>query len=187
MMLIDMIESGIELPDGHGNNWYALYHTLIHPLKDSGVGKVQDLYGSKDGIDRFGGSHPMAHCGSVADSALSDEGKKLTVVRQKEASLYFHWLKIRLEKMGIERRLVSDNEEKLKAYDVKFSNLARANKQHQEELEKLNKKVLKAEKDYKLSKSESSKEKAKKNLDDLAANTEVTPKNQTNIRETFLI
>jgi hypothetical protein len=171
MMLIDMIESGIELPDGHGNNWYDLYYTLVHPLKDLGIGKVQDLYGSKDGVDRFGGSHPMAHGGSATHS-VPDEGKKLTAVQQKEASLYFHWLKIRLEKMGIECRLVSDNEEKLKASDVKFSNLARANKQYKEELEELNKKVLKAEKDYKLSKSELSKEKAKKKLDDFAVDKE---------------
>ena len=121
LIMLDMIESGIILPDGHGNNWYSLYHSLIHPLKDSGAKKVPDLYGSKDGIDRFGGSHPMAHGGSVTDSALPEEGKKLTAVRQKEASLYFHWLKLRLEKMGIDCHLVSEEDEKLKAGDVKLS------------------------------------------------------------------
>lgn len=186
MMLIDMIESGIALPDGHGNNWYALYHTLVHPLKDLGVGKVQDLYGSKDGVDRFGGSHPMAHGGSATHS-VPDEGKKLTAVQQKEASLYFHWLKVRLEKMGIECRLVSDADEKLKASDVKLSNLEKANEQYQQKLTALDKKIANTEKDYKLSKSELSKEKAKKKLEDCAAEKEALKASFEVIRQDLLL
>ncbi len=187
MMLLDMIESGIVLPDTNGNNWYALYHTLVHPLKDSGEGKVQDLYGSKEGIDRFGGSHPMAHGGSVTDSVLPEEGKKLTAVRQKEASLYFHWLKVRLEKMGIECRLVSDADEKLKASDVKFSNLEKANEHYQQKLAALDKKIANAEKDYRLSKSDLSKGKAKKKLEDFAAEKEALKANFEVIRQDLLL
>lgn len=187
MMLLDMIESGIVLHDAKGNNWYELYHTLIHPLKDSGEGNVQDLYGSKQGIDRFGGSHPMAHGGSVTDSVLPEEGKKLTAVRQKEASLYFHWLKIRLEKMGIECRLVSDAEEKLKTSDVKFFNLEKANEQYQQKLAVLEKKIANAIKDYKLSKSKASKEKAEKKLEGFAAEKEALKADFEVIRQDLLL
>jgi hypothetical protein len=167
LIMLDMIESGIILHDSNHNNWYSLYHSLIHPLKDSGVKKVPDLYGSKDGIDRFGGSHPMAHGGSVAESVLPEDGKKLTSVRQKEASLYFHWLKLRFEKLGIECFLVSAEEEALKVADVKILNLEQAQKQHLEAVEALNKRVLAAEKDSKLSKSDESKVKALKKLEHL--------------------
>jgi len=129
----------------------------------------------------------MAHGGSVTDSVLPEEGKKLTAVRQKEASLYFHWLKVRLEKMGIECRLVSDADEKLKASDVKFSNLEKANEHYQQKLAALDKKIANAEKDYRLSKSDLSKGKAKKKLEDFAAEKEALKANFEVIRQDLLL
>ena len=120
LILLDMMENHIVLQDSEGHNWYSLPNTLVHPLKDSGVGSVIDLYGSDTkGIDRFGGMHPMAHGGSVNQgNAEIKDRHKLTTVRQKEASLLFHWLSIRLESIGVECRLVTDTEELLDQADV---------------------------------------------------------------------
>ena len=115
LMLLDMIENNIKLLDIHGNNWYSWCNTLVHPLKSSNVGTVRDLYGSKINIDLFGGSHPMAHGGSVKDSQEKtiSPNTKLTQVRQKEASLMMHWLQLRLSEAGVSCKLVNVAEEKL--------------------------------------------------------------------------
>lgn len=140
LMLLDMMENNIELIDDEGNNWYNLRNTLIHPLKSKGSGKVKDLYGSKEGVDRFGGAHPMAHDGSVADSKEIKKNSKLTPVQQKEASLIFHWLGLYLESKGIQCRLVSDREEKLQQSDIDLTNVS-ANFEDSERLKWLKKEI----------------------------------------------
>ncbi len=140
LMLLDMMENNVELMDDQGNNWYNLQNTLIHPLKSKAVGKIKDLYGSNEGIDRFGGAHPMAHDGSVADSKEIRKNSKLTPVHQKVASLIFHWLSLYLDSKGVKCRLVSDTEEKLQQSDIDFTRVS-SNFEDSEHLIKLKKKI----------------------------------------------
>jgi hypothetical protein len=134
LMLMDFLEHG-DVYDDHGN-LYNLHNMLVHPLitteslydktlresiRDS---KILDLYGEEVKVQRFDSFHPMSHEGAVKDCRPIKDNTKLTAVRQKEASLYFHWLKLCLEKMGVECRLVKADEEMLKKSDV---NLSRVN------------------------------------------------------------
>lgn len=69
LMLLDLLESGAKLMNSDGSNWYTWPNLLIHPNKSKGEKEAKNLYGKLIGIDRFGGSHPMAHAGSVNDTA----------------------------------------------------------------------------------------------------------------------
>jgi hypothetical protein len=129
LMLLDMIENNVLLLDNYGNNWYSWRNVLIHPFKGAGSKRekeARDLYGAKvKNIDReLGGAHPMAHAGSAAESYEMQERNKLTVMHQKEASLFLHWLKLYLDKKGIESRLASVAEQKLNPSDVIFSDVS---------------------------------------------------------------
>ncbi len=104
LMLLDLIESNVQLMDGEGNNLYSWKHVLIHPKKpllapDMPNIKIPDLYGKMVKLDEFDGSHPMAHHGSSQDSKKElCDGQKLSSVRQKEGSIILHWLYENLKK-----------------------------------------------------------------------------------------
>ena len=145
LILLDMIESGVQLQDGNGNNWYSWRNSLIHPLKSSAIEKeARDLYGSKiKNIDLFGGAPPMAHGGSVAGALEELEvNTKLTPVRQKEASLILHWLYTHLAAKGVPCRLVNVSEERLQHANANFEELSEG-VHDSPRLQQLNKKIEK--------------------------------------------
>ena len=108
LALLDLIESKVTLCDtnpfcGENFDWYSWSCALIHPFKHlsdmrDGSGrsfpsKVRDMYGDPVKIDSFGGMHPMAHSGSVRDTATElQSGQKLSVAKQKAGSLLIDWL-----------------------------------------------------------------------------------------------
>jgi hypothetical protein len=151
LILIDMLENGIESNDEKGNNWYSWSNTLIHPHKRCGIKEVKDLYGSKVGIDRFGGSHPMVHGGSVNEASRSLSPKrKLTTVRQKEGSLLLHWLceRISHEKKNYDVSLIKVNYDDSTSFPESrpvYDEIAEINK-NSSKLESTNKKIIKLKK-----------------------------------------
>jgi|GEM_PF-7015560 len=104
LMLLDLIESGITLAADNGDNWYCWRNALIHPTKGTAENRVQDLYGKKMNPDEFGGCHPMAHQGSVAQTSTLPE-VPLNVARQKEGHLIIHWLQLRISMLTPEKKL----------------------------------------------------------------------------------
>lgn len=127
LILLDLIENGQTLPTADKENWYSWRNSLIHPKYGTKpkVKRVEDLYGDitkKDdkgkerqlGPDGFGGIHPMVHGGSVRESRQTlediERGEKLSIVRQKEASLMLHWLYIKLAERGITCSLITKQE-----------------------------------------------------------------------------
>lgn len=146
LMLLDMIESGIQLLDQDGNNWYSWRNALIHPLKGGDQEKeAEDLYGRNiKNIDRFGGSHPMAHGGSFNDATEEkfQNSNTLTPVRQKEGSLILHWLQEKLAAKGILSYLLDSSHEPLENQVPNFDDLL-SGKEHCKHYSKLYKKIEK--------------------------------------------
>ncbi len=122
LMLLDLIESNIQLLDSKGRNLYDWQYTLTHPDKlpkeREKPLKFKDLYGNElakvskdgdfktgkdgDGLGKFHGSHPMVHGGSVKDSNVTlGNNQNLTPVRQKEGSIIIHWLSKILQGEGL--------------------------------------------------------------------------------------
>lgn len=99
LILLDILEEGIELKDtinGNEENLYSWKNILIHPLNEYSEAKVQDLYGSEWSVHKWGGAGTMCNKDSVDQTDQTknplSNGRRLSPSRQKEGSLLLHWL-----------------------------------------------------------------------------------------------
>lgn len=104
LMLLDLIESHVELRDEGNNNLYSWRHTLIHPKKPANSFDevwITDLYGNPIELAEFDGIHPMAHKNSIRHSKkLIGNKTELSPVQQKEGHLAIHWLCERVKRVN---------------------------------------------------------------------------------------